>query len=649
MTSLRSSFRFLVPTRTSLRAGVFYNALLKGRILLLQRVRQTRRFTQQLTLTMAAAPPPSSSSWDDLYQRLVVYHQHHGHCFAEDDTNDPELSNFCQEQRKQRKGLSSTQIDQLSALGYVWNGNQARADKAWFVKFKMLLDYKQQYGDCKVPFSHKELFKWVSHQRAAHSSRTIRPDRYEKLQQIGFCWVSKAPQQWKETRDTQNYDQKWHSMYEKLVQHYKRYGDSDVRSSYIDGKIDPLYSWVRQQRIAYQKNTLRQDRQHLLEQLKFVWKARERKWPLPLAGNSKQSSLTAAGGGVTVPLPPQGGHLYIIHKRPASLSDQTSAAAASAAPEPAPKRRKVRFRDWSDMYNELVLYRQQHGHCDVPARDPNHPELANWVQYNRKSYHGKASTTLTQERKQLLEDLDFSWDNSTVTPQDRWNAKYQRLVEYKQQYGNCRVPSKEAEYKDLFKWTSHQRTRYKHGLLERDRIDKLDALNFEWVARSDRQWTAERNTEFLDNKWNEMYRQLVQYHKRHSHCNVRQTYIDGVKADPLYSWVRQQRIQYSQGILPRERKDKLEQLGFLWRLKSKPGNVLGWASAGTSASRAASSNESSEKENEHDQGDENDDDDGAYNEEKETDEATMQEYADTFHSNLDELPDARELGLHDLL
>lgn len=102
---------------------------------------------------------------------------------------------------------------------------------------------------------------------------------------------------------------------------------------------------------------------------------------------------------------------------------------------------------------KLEAFKSTHGHCNVSHFHDD--ELACWVSSLKSSYRqireGKRPI-MRLNRKQInqLDGIDFDWtdtptktllvsnNNNTLS----WNERYKQLCEYKQRYGNCRVPSK---------------------------------------------------------------------------------------------------------------------------------------------------------------------------------------------------------------
>ena len=136
-------------------------------------------------------------------------------------------------------------------------------------------------------------------------------------------------------------------------------------------------------------------------------------------------------------------------------------------------------------YDALAAYKSKHGNLLIPQ---THVELGKVVQ-NLRALHknlreGKAST-LTDDYIQKLDDLGFVWvvrDNFVA-----WDLRYDLLVDYKNENGNCKVPSKyEVQGVRLGRWVTEQRSQFnkkekgqKSNLTDK-RMNRLNAIGFIW-------------------------------------------------------------------------------------------------------------------------------------------------------------------------
>mmetsp|Transcript_20655 Transcript_20655/g.38639 ORF Transcript_20655/g.38639 Transcript_20655/m.38639 type:complete len:310 (+) Transcript_20655:81-1010(+) len=138
---------------------------------------------------------------------------------------------------------------------------------------------------------------------------------------------------------------------------------------------------------------------------------------------------------------------------------------------------------WYGRYLELCEFHRKHGHSVVPYNYKELPALAWWVKRQRNQYKRKQEGqhhTLTVERQQMLEALDFVWDAHSVM----WETKFRELIEFRETRGHTNV----SNYDDpkLVVWTKCQRRQYRlfrageKSSMTSTRIQKLNAIGFHW-------------------------------------------------------------------------------------------------------------------------------------------------------------------------
>jgi outer membrane biogenesis lipoprotein LolB len=62
--------------------------------------------------------------------------------------------------------------------------------------------------------------------------------------------------------------------------------------------------------------------------------------------------------------------------------------------------------DWKDLFEELKVYKQEHGDCNVPRSYSKNIKLALWVKIQRGAYR---KNKLSDDRKAKLQSIGFSW------------------------------------------------------------------------------------------------------------------------------------------------------------------------------------------------------------------------------------------------
>lgn len=193
---------------------------------------------------------------------------------------------------------------------------------------------------------------------------------------------------------------------------------------------------------------------------------------------------------------------------------------------------------WESMFQALLLFKQRYGHYSVQWR--HDLDLAFWVIVQRES---KQRGTLSVDKIRRLEAIGFEWE-----PRDaEWEAKFELLVQFKQQHGHCNVPRKAARDRELAMWCGRQRQRRRW--LTATQVQRLEQLGFN-----------------LD-PWETMFVSLLQFKQLHGHCNVP---FGSSETAMLGEWVSKQRSAKQQGILSEEKVRRLAEIGFIWAGPSKP-------------------------------------------------------------------------------
>jgi hypothetical protein len=122
--------------------------------------------------------------WEERFDELEAYHAVHGHVRVS-EREDQKLAQWVREQRMQhRRGeLRPERREKLESLGFDFSSQLV----PWEERFDELEAYHAEHGHTRVTEREdRKLAKWVSHQRYAHKSGELRPERREKLESLGF-------------------------------------------------------------------------------------------------------------------------------------------------------------------------------------------------------------------------------------------------------------------------------------------------------------------------------------------------------------------------------------------------------------------------------------------------------------------------------
>lgn len=163
-------------------------------------------------------------------------------------------------------------------------------------------------------------------------------------------------------------------------------------------------------------------------------------------------------------------------------------------------------------------------------------KLAYWIFRQRDAY---SRGSLSEQRISALEKIPgWTWNNFDAA----WDQGFKQL----QKYGIVSARQKTKDDYPLGKWISHQRDDYKKGILNSERIEKLESIP-DWV------WDMQQS----------QFDASYEYLKRYGVVSKSFIAEDGF---PLGMWIRNIKSSYTRGRLNQYKIDKLEAIpGWLWR------------------------------------------------------------------------------------
>lgn len=238
---------------------------------------------------------------------------------------------------------------------------------------------------------------------------------------------------------------------------------------------------------------------------------------------------------------------------------------------------------WEGRIAELKDFAAGHGHCRVPT---TLSALGRWVGALRKEKKAvdenpayalvpddctpATIVQLNKARIAQLDELGFDW-NVSRPPTVTWRARYQQLVEYKERFGDTRVPYEWKDNPQLAEWIHTQRNNYRKKVLAADRVDLLEKIGFEWSLREI--YTFEERLE-----------QCKAFRREHGHLTVpapewgsgRKQGNTSATTSSFRAWAWRMRLELSrskQGFQTRLTSGRIKQLneiGFDWGDASRP-------------------------------------------------------------------------------
>ncbi|EJK74183.1 hypothetical protein THAOC_04153, partial [Thalassiosira oceanica] len=230
----------------------------------------------------------------------------------------------------------------------------------------------------------------------------------------------------------------WELNYKDLMNYKEEHGDCDVPQS-----MGALGDWVFNQRITYTKGSLAKERVGRLDDMGFTWRfvatdgaavlSKLRRWEELWDWRYRElKEYREKHGDCNVSYDQGSLGIWVSTQRQkykkGKLSDERIARLES-----------IDFvwdrqeQQWSDRFDELTKFLAEQSDFNVRTyQGPN--LLGAWVGTQREAYKkGK----LSDERINLLEGIGFSWE-----PLDEaWMARFDELVDFKNENGDCNRPS----------------------------------------------------------------------------------------------------------------------------------------------------------------------------------------------------------------
>jgi hypothetical protein len=390
-----------------------------------------------------------SAAWNDRLSELADYRKIHGHCnvpyrFSE----NTKLGQWVSKQRQRywlrqegkKSPMTTFRIQELERLSFEWRVSGT----PWEDRLKELAEYRKIHGHCNVLRSYNsKLAKWVDNQRGQYrqqaegkTSPNMAPFRIQALESLGLEWepsiIRRRPGGLKEPSLDDN--AAWvRERAKEPPEHNMQKIAAVEKSTAVKSKSPSSPSRVKcQKRRRVEATDAQFD-------------------DTDLGASPSESAATAS--------------LYSdsqadLRSVPSVKNDTAGSCAQTLEGVHATQKYVGTLKDrlstaWNDRLSELADYRKIHGHCNVPYRFSENPELGQWVSKQRQRYwlrqEGKPSA-MTISRIQELERLGFKWRLACSTA---WEDRLKEFADYRKIHGHCSVSR--SDDPKLAKWVERQR------------------------------------------------------------------------------------------------------------------------------------------------------------------------------------------------
>ena len=324
--------------------------------------------------------------------------------------------------------------------------------KEWNQRFQELVEFQRKHGHTHVsPKEHPELAIWVAQHAIPSSSQlhtketkkkvTPNNQKTKKQQVVGANNLIGTPK-------TKNNE--WNDRYTELIQYKRQHGNCLVRKATASTVYPKLIAWVYQQRNSLQKGELSSERIQKLNDIGFHWDAKESMWNFHYA---LLMMYKRQHGHVKVP---QSHFVPQKEGPPINLGNWAQTQRqdfkhGKISPERVAKLNEIGFvwgiRDkcgWMPRYRDLIEYRNEFGHCNVPQQYKGNKALGPWVDKQRQKFK---KGLMCEKHRDLLNNIGFEWVRAK-TPNRDYSQRKGQVKEEENMEGDVDDEEEEEEPSD---------------------------------------------------------------------------------------------------------------------------------------------------------------------------------------------------------
>jgi superfamily II DNA or RNA helicase len=370
-----------------------------------------------------------------------------------------------------------------------------------------------------------KLADWVGIQRTWRKRGKLLKERIEKLNSVNFIW--------------DQLDDWWNQSVNDYISFKEKNNREPSNSSKI--KSEKLIAkWTNKTRVTYKINKLSKDRVDQLNSIGFLWDPFETVWNQTFdeyrSFKNKHSREPSDKSKIK---PEKLLARWVAKQRGQYNRDKLSENRKS-------KLNSVGFiwtpheSMWANSFQEYKKFKEKMGREPTnKSKNEIEDELAQWASIQRQNFK---RNQLSKDRINLLKSIGFVWDLLDT----EWNQSFQKYKSFKETVGKePSSTSKDETERFLATWCSTQRGTYLKNKISKERIGKLNSINFVWDQKS-----------YL---WEQAFQEYSSFKEKNN--------IEPSQDKRVGRWVNTQRQHKKKNKLSSERIDKLNSIGFMWSLK----------------------------------------------------------------------------------
>jgi HKD family nuclease len=431
------------------------------------------------------------TTWTPLFEKYkkFVENSNPKTIVVPDDYANPSLYNWYKNQKilYNEERIPEEHLDKLIAVNFPFGEDGAffRWNRVWEERYSELKSFYEQYGHSSVAMSVNNtpeldsLASWVTMQCyfKKHNDKRMTKYRIKKLEELNFIWERGYGRGFKK-------DDNWLELLEKYSE-FKKINKREPQQV-LNPEEYSIARWRGDQVTARNRGKLSKERVELLESEGIIWDLDLEKFNLKLKSLLKYFD-EFKNFEVPFNYPPDkslGTFVNSLRRRGTTsefkkILEKYGMTGVILRSEAVKSDKKSHITtEWSQNFKILQSLENKGVDLNKITKDyPDNPKLGYWL-YNQKNRYRTNSLNDEQENLFLKTTLNLSKENPWEA---RWNTFYELLTEYFLEKGNCQVPPSYDE--ELSRWCGIQRRANRQNELSKERITKLNAINFEWIAQ----------------------------------------------------------------------------------------------------------------------------------------------------------------------
>lgn len=144
-----------------------------------------------------------------------------------------------------------------------------------------------------------------------------------------------------------------------------------------------------------------------------------------------------------------------------------------------------------------------------------------------------------------------------------WPLKYKEAVKFYEKNGHLRVPNTYTQNGiNLGRWIQIQRQLYKKNKVTYDRVVLLNKIGMVW--------NLDRSLKY-NLKWALVYKEVLKYYEENGNIEIPIDYFVIINDEEVYlnNWIAVQRTKFLQGKLSLDKKEMLDKVGMVWKIRNR--------------------------------------------------------------------------------